>query len=491
MDRNLNDIVGVVYFPSGEAEETVQLKPKDKQNKSDTLFLYFSVITVNLLIFVKGCSIVWTSPVIPQLMSNSSDVNPLSEPITSGQISMLGGIPSIFLVLGTLLFGEVPDIIGRKNTLISISFLFLLSNLVMALIGSNFYVYIVGRSAVKLGFGFLLTVLPIYINEICEDHNRAKHGCLMMFFLPLGSLYAYLVGPVTSVRWFTLLCAAPLVPQVMILIFVIPESPIHTCARGDKAETIKTLKKLRSNKSPGDIMQDYLEIEATLKTRDKVVGGTLRKLFETRASRMGTLIGFVVCLTTHIAGVPVVMSYLAPIFNDANTNLSGNQVAIFVGVVKLIFSFITVAAVGNFGRRPLLLISCMGTVGSLVFLGVYFYLNAASATIVDGIRWLPIVAILFYISFYSLGMGSIPLSLLSELFPNDIRSTGSCFVMTVEGIFMIIIVTLFPLLSESLGVHYCMGMFGVGCLLCFVFMYFYLPETRGKSFLEIQDLLNK
>nr|XP_023026832.1 facilitated trehalose transporter Tret1-2 homolog [Leptinotarsa decemlineata] len=492
MDRNLNDIVGVVYFPSGEAEETVQLKPKDKQNKSDTLFLYFSVITADILIFVKGCSIVWTSPVIPQLMSNNSDVNPLNEPITTAEISLLAGLTALSLVLGTLLFGKLPDTLGRKNTLLSISMMILITNLVMVFFGIHVYVYIICRSIQQLGYGLLLANLPIYVNEITEDHNRAKYGCLTMFFLPLGNLYGYLVGPLTSVKWFTFLNAAPLIPQMILFHLLVPESPIHTAAKGDRVTTIRTLKKLRGNKSEEEILQDYVKIQESLKSgsRDSSVGG-LKKLFGSRGSRMGVLIGFGVCLSQHVSGVPVVMSFLAPIFNEANASLSGNEVGMLVGAVKLVFFFITAAVVGRFGRRPLVLISCMGTAVSLVFITVYFYLNATNAPIVQSIRWLPLVSILVYISFYSLGLGSIPCSLLSELFPSDIRATGACFVMTIVGVFIIIIVSSFPLLSASLGVHFCTGMYSAGSFVCFAFMYFLLPETRGKSFLEIQHILSK
>ncbi|XP_023014197.2 facilitated trehalose transporter Tret1 [Leptinotarsa decemlineata] len=474
-----------------EVYEPTALEPKNRQQKSDTPYLYLVVITANILMFVKGTCAAWTSPVIPQLKSNNSEVNPLEEAITTVQISILFGVPELCVILGTLLFGKLPDIVGRKYTLVGISCLILLSNLTMVIFGSHVYVYIVGRCFQKLGLGLLTSALPIYLNEICEDHNRAKHGGLMMFFLPLGSLYAYLVGSVTNVRWFTLLCAVPLIPQILLLLVLVPESPIYSAAKGDEATTIKTLKELRSNKPEEEIVQDYLKIDATVRTRDESFRVGFQDLFETKSLRRGILVGLVVCLSTPVSGATDVMGYLAPIFNDANTNLSGNSVAILVGVVKLFSFFASFAAVERLGRRPLLLFSCSATAVTLAITAVYFYLNSTNAEIIQSIRWLPILCVLAYIACFSLGVGPIPISFLAVLFPDDARSTASSFVSTVVGIVSTIISTCFPLLVDHLGVHICLGMFSVGCVLIFVSMYFLLPETTGKSFSEIQDLLEK
>ncbi|XP_074041132.1 trehalose transporter 1-like protein [Leptinotarsa decemlineata] len=483
----------VVYTPIEDVDGTVQFKPKDSRKKNDTLFLYFVVITASVQIFVKGCNNVWPSPVIPQLKSNNSDINPLEDPITTAQISMLFGIPSAFRILGALFLGKLPDIIGRKKTLLVISLLTLPPHLVMVLFGSQIYVYIIGRSIVEIGFGFTLSGLPIYLNEICEDHNRAKHGCLMMFFLPLGSVYGYLVGPLTSVRWFTFLCAAPLIPQIILSLVLFPESPIYSAAKGDRVTAINTLKKLRSNKTEDEIVQDYIEIERSLTNLNEGVGCGFKELFSTRGLRMTTSIGFLATLSVSVSGVPIIMAYVAPLFNDANTNLSGNSVAILVGVVELTFYFVTFAVVKKVGSRPLLLFSYLATGVFLTIIAVYFYLNATNSPIVHTIRWSPIVCVLLYVSSYSLGIGigSVTVSLLSELYPNDMRSTGCCFVRTTVDIISAIISAAFPLVVEYLGVHYCVGMFSICCFLILVFMYFFLPETRGRSFLEIQKILSK
>nr|XP_023014202.1 facilitated trehalose transporter Tret1-2 homolog isoform X2 [Leptinotarsa decemlineata] len=487
-NRGIDDFKEVIYKPVC-SEFNVQEKPNSTK-KNDTWFLYFSVLTANLLTVVYGSCLVWTSPVIPQLKSTNPEINPLGETITTYQISILVGSSSLFTIFGSLFFGKLPDLIGRKNTLICISLGTLLSNIAVAF-GRHMYLYYAGRSIANLCLGLLFVALPIYLNEICEDHNRAKYGCLMLFFIPCGSLYGYLLGPITSIKLFTLLCVAPLIPQLIFLWLLIPETPVYTASKGDKEATLNILKKLRSNKSAQEIEEDYKQIEVTLKASSKAGSGGLKRMFKTTALRRGFIIGLGTCMSTYISGVPIIMGFLGPIFNDAGTNLSGNTVAILVGCVKILFYFITTTIVGRLGRRPLLLFSSMGTAMALAVLAVYFYLNSIHSPIIADIRWLPVAFILIYISIYSLGMGGVAFSLLSELFPNELKSIASSVVMTIVNIFVLILTTGFPIVSDFLGVHYCIGFFSIGCICIFIFMYFLLPETKGKSFLEIQEILSR
>ncbi|XP_074041137.1 facilitated trehalose transporter Tret1-2 homolog [Leptinotarsa decemlineata] len=488
-DNEMVSLKEITYKPVNHEFRIQELKPNSTK-KRDTFFLYFSVLTVNLLMIVNGSSLVWTSPVIPQLESTNPEINPLGEKITTFQISILVGLPSLFTIFGSFFFGKLPDVIGRKNTLICISLGTFLSNVAVAF-GKHIYLYYAGRSIANLCLGLLFVVLPIYLNEICEDHNRAKHGCLMMFFLPFGSLYGYLLGPITSIKLFTLLCAAPLIPQLIFLWLLIPETPVYTASKGEKGATMKILRKLRSNKTDYEIREDYNQIEAMLKANSKADRGGFKNIFETRASRKGFIVGLGCCLSIHMSGVPVIMGFLGPIFNDAGTNLSGNMVAILVGCVKLLFFFVTITIVGRFGRRPLLLLSSIGTAIPLGVLAVHFYLNSIHSPMIVNIRWLPVACVLIYIAIYSLGLGSIATSLLTELFPNNVRAIATSVIMTIGNTLLLLLTTGFPIVSHFLGVHYCIGIFSVSCVFSFIFIYYMLPETKGKSTLEIQEILSK
>ncbi|XP_023022314.2 facilitated trehalose transporter Tret1 [Leptinotarsa decemlineata] len=481
-DRQLE----VLYEPINFEESR---KTCDTKKRRDTGFLYFTLLSANLAMFSNGSYLVWTSPVIPQLKSNDSDINPLGEAITTGQISMLVGLPFFSGMLAPLLLGKLPDIIGRKNTLLCISAGALIAHIAVAF-GRHIYVYYVGKTIIGLTFGLLFVVQPMYTNEICEKHNRAKHGCLTMFFVPLGSVYSFLLGPLTSVRSFTLLCALPLVIHLILVYSLVPESPYYTASRNRREATIQILEKLRSDKSPAEIEKDYTEIESTLGTRRtrKVLLG---ELFSSPLLRKGFIVGLGTCTSTYVTGVQVLMAFMAPLFNDANTNLSGNTIALLVGITKLSFYLIAAFIVGKLGRRPLLLFSSFGTGICLAIIALYFYLKQINPSLVESFRWLPILSIVFYISCYSLGVGPLPISILSELFPSDLRSTATSLASTILSIFLFIIVTLYPILSESLGVHCCLGIFSVGCFLSFTFMFLLLPETKGKSFSEIQEILSR
>ncbi|KAG5874865.1 hypothetical protein JTB14_004716 [Gonioctena quinquepunctata] len=299
-----------------------------------------SLSNLNNLSFANGCSSVWTSPVLLQFQSNDTNINPLGKPITTEQISLLVGLNSLFSILAPLFLGKLSDNIGRRKTLLCISFGLLISDLVVA-IGGDILVYYIGRSISGFSSGIIFAVLPLYVNEICEDHNRAKYGCMMMLFVPLGNLYGYLVGSVTSVRLFSLLCAVPPILNLILSLPLAPETPIFLVTNGDCETAIRTLKKLRNNKSDKEIQKDYKDIFNTLDVC--ATDGKIRptEIFKIHRLRKRFIIACGTSLATVMSGVFVVMSFLAPLFNNAGTNLPGNVIAIIGGSIKVFSFFVT------------------------------------------------------------------------------------------------------------------------------------------------------
>ncbi|CAG9824716.1 unnamed protein product [Phaedon cochleariae] len=331
----------VIYIPSGNISDNQQELIRDDEHKRrETLFLHLSAFTACMVLFAGTTDMVWTSPVIPKLKSNDSDINPLGQPITAYQISLIAGLPALTLVVGGLAFAKLPNLIGRKRAIMCMAAGMLASNIAVAC-GGHVYVYYVGRSAFSLFRGAASIAVPIYLSEICEDCNRVKFGCLMGLANPAGNLFGYLVGPVTSVRVFTLLCVAPLVPSLLFFSTVVPESPVYLASVKDRVGSIRALGKLRMYKEPEEIERDYKRIEEALEARAGVKTSGFLSLFKTRAVRRGLLIGVGLKLAQNFAGVVVIMSFLGPMFNDAGTRLSGNSVAILVGIVKIITFLVT------------------------------------------------------------------------------------------------------------------------------------------------------
>uniref|UniRef100_A0A6P7FXA5 Facilitated trehalose transporter Tret1-2 homolog n=1 Tax=Diabrotica virgifera virgifera TaxID=50390 RepID=A0A6P7FXA5_DIAVI len=453
----------------------------------DTFYLRFTVLT-GVIVMLEGSALsVWTSPAIIKLQSNDSSVNPLGRPITTAEISALLGIPSVVSLLSAALLPKLADVIGRKKSLQILGLGIFLSTIGLAFCQSvNWMVFCICISSSMAAAG--ASILPMYITEICENRNRATYGCLMTAASPMGQLLCFLIGPAFHFKMFTILIVTPLIFFLVSSVFI-PESLVYCLSKGKKGECKKWLRKLRSNKSDKELEIDYNEIIVSLESLKKTKQFSLWKLLGEKEGRVGVTLAMLCILAQFFSGVPIVMSLLAPIFNESGSNLSGNTIAIIVGTVKTLSFTFTSLIIQKTGRRPMLIISSAMAGIPVSCLGVVFYLKLINSPLVHQFQWVPLACVLTYIFSYSLGLGPIPLSTMSELFGPDVRSTGLAFVSTVSSLIISVYIAAYPVLAEHFGIYSCMWIFGGSCFVCSVLFALFLPETKGKSDAQIQKLL--
>ncbi|CAH1111731.1 unnamed protein product [Psylliodes chrysocephalus] len=473
----------VKYFPTKGGE----FQPQIADKKPDTLFLYFTIISANLVVMGGSSSLAWTSPVIPKLQSNDTNINPLAEPATTLQISMMMGLPALVSLSGTLLVPLMSDIFGRKNMLQLFAMFMVLCDIVIAF--SNRIIYIIiGRCILMSLYNGSCAILIIFIMEMCENHNRGKFGCFIFLFPPIGSLYSYFFGSVFSVRTFTLVTGIPLIILVVFLFFTV-ETPVYLLSKGRFEDCLQALRKLRSNKNRKEIQLDFDEIEFSLKQRHSVKNATVWSLFKTRQSRVGLGLALIPSIVHVGIGTPIMLAFLGPIFNIADIGLSGDLVAIIIGIINICSVFCTTMVVEKFGRRTLLFFSTLGCSLSQLFIGLFFYFKYINSPIIPSIKLLPVISVIAYFVFYSTGLGPLPHTITSELFTSEFRSIAVSILITVMGVVFFFVTSGFPLLIEYVGIHWNFWFFSSFGFVGTVILYVLLPETRGKSIMEIQEKL--
>lgn len=355
---------------------------------------------------------------------------------------------------------------------------------------AHVYMYYISRFIIGVSIGGAVSAVSVFLSEISEDHNRGMIGCFIGMSFPLGNLCVYLVGPIFSVKTFTLLCAIPNIINLLCLCTFIPESPFYLASKGDREATIKSLERLR-NKTPSQIEKEYETILKTIKETSGRVEATWRNIFRVRYLRKGFIIAVGLSWFQEISGVCAIMAFAGPLFDASGASLSGDMTAILIGAVKFASVIFTAAVIERVGRRPLLISSTLGGSVPLFFLGLFFYLKKHNSPIVDSILWLPIVSVLLFVITYSLGLGVIPTSIMSEIFPSNAKSkaasASTCTALSV----MFIITTIFPIMNDFLGPAWCLWMFSFFNFFGFLFVYFVVPEIKGKSLVEVQELLSK
>lgn len=139
------------------------------------------------------------------------------------------------------------------------------------------------------------------------------------------------------------------------------------------------------------------------------------------------------------------------------------------------------------GRRMLLMISTFGTTCSAAMIETYFYFRHIHAETAD-LEWLPAIDMILYMIMYSIGFGSIPYTMLGELFPMSVKTLGNVIAMTTCNSSCFIVTKWYPIVANSFGIHVASWFFSVCSFAAVVFSYAY--ETKGKSLERIQEELN-
>ncbi|XP_044253232.1 facilitated trehalose transporter Tret1-like [Tribolium madens] len=451
--------------------------------KTTNFYFYYTACVVNLIAFTAGLAYGLASPLLPRLNGSvDPDNNPLDPPATPSEESLIASLVSLGAIFGPLFAGLPVDQIGRKKTLLIVALPMITSFLIMAFAHSVVLFYI-ARLIMGVGAGSIYTILPMYLGEISEDHNRGTLGCLMSTFIASGLLFVYTVGPFVTIRSFCLMCLVPLGAFLVLFGVWAPETPQFLALKGDEEGLKGCLSKLRS---VGEVDKEILRIKESL-NRNR---GGLRELFQSRASRKGLVITVGFMVLQQLAGINAVNSYLHTIFDATGSGLSPEISSIIIGTVQVFTTMLTSSLVDKSGRRILLLLSVIGSGVSLVSLGLYFHLKTNNFQ-VDTLSWLPVMSLVVFIISFNIGLGPIPWAVMAELFPPNVKSIASTFSSIVCFIGAFTITLFFPSLAEVLGMAQAFWFFATFCALGAVFIYFILPETKGKSLQEIQTLLDK
>jgi len=196
------------------------------------------------------------------------------------------------------------------------------------------------------------------------------------------------------------------------------------------------------------------------------------------------------CLSAvqQLSGSQAVLQYAQMIFDQAHGNLEGKYLTMILGVVSLISSIVCMMITDCSGRKPLLMLSTIGSACSTTMVAAYFHLQYNHVD-TSNITWLPAIGVILYKIMHSLGLGALPSTMAGELFPTNVKALGNMMnVITMNGT-AFIVTKLYPIMSENPGVHTPFWIFTACSLVSTLFMFFYVPETKGRTLEQIQEKL--
>jgi len=268
----------------------------------------------------------------------------------------------------------------------------------------------------------------------------------------------------------------------LLLLFFVPHSPRWLMLKGRREEAREVLLTITDSEEEAD--REIAEIAYSLENSQ---GHKAITLF---AKGMGFVLflGIALSVLQQVTGINAILYYGAEIFSNALGY--GPQDALkqqlWLGAVNLIFTFVAIYTVDSWGRKPLLITGTLGMALGLGVLGITLYTQQMGV--------ISLIAILVFIGSFALSMGPVVWVMLSEIFPNSIRSVAMSIAVAVQWLFNAIVANVFPVVNSSeLNTGTFNGslsyfIFTFFCLVAVVFVWRWVPETKGKTLEEMEGL---
>jgi sugar porter (SP) family MFS transporter len=388
-------------------------------------------------------------------------------------------IALIGTVIGSLLGARPSDIFGRKNTLYFVAAAYLLSSIGTAL-ADNWYLFLIFRLLGGLGVGISSVTAPIYISEVSPADRRGRLVGLFQFNVVLGILVSYLSnylisqGGEESWRWMLGIQAFPSL-LFIILIYFIPESPRWLILK--KGETVKALEILRII-NPLDCDKELAAIQ-----NSKLSEGASNTSLFSGQYKTPIVLAVLFAFFNQVSGINAIIYYAPRIFEMAGLGAHSSLLStVGVGLINFIFTLIGINIIDRVGRRVLMLVGSVGLIASLFLVAFTFYTGHFNGFAIP-------VYMMIFIAFFAFSQGAVIWVFISEIFPNQVRAKGQTLGSSTHWVMAAIIAFSFPYLAETLGGAVTFSFFGVMMVCQLIFVWKFMPETKGRSLEQIETSL--
>lgn len=398
-------------------------------------------------------------------------------------------------VIGGSLGGYVSQTIGRKKGLLMAAILFTISAIGSAMpdrlnifsleVMTSFIFY---RVIGGIGVGLASMLSPMYIAEIAPAKIRGKLVSWNQFAIIFGMLVVYFVNyfiakgqPVewineTGWRW---MFASETIPAFLffVLLFFVPETPRYLVMVNQENDALNVLQRSNGTEKAKEILEN---IKASLRQKKAPwlsFGGLV------------IFIGIMLSVFQQFVGINVVLYYASDIFRNMGMETESSLVrVILVGIINLVFTVVAIFTVDNFGRKPLMIIGALGMAVSMFALGFSFYFGSLGVA--------ALISILMYTAAFAMSWGPVTWVMLSEIFPNSIKGAMSIAV-AAQWIANWMVSLTFPmlndstLLTEKFNHGFAYWIYGVMGILAAIFMWKLVPETKGRTLEDMEQLWKK
>ena len=380
-------------------------------------------------------------------------------------------------VVGALFGGLPTDRLGRKKTLQWIGVFYSISALGSALVNDP-YTFALFRFLGGLGVGVSTIAAPAYISEIAPAKDRGRFVGFYQFNIVFGILIAffsnYALSNLGENAWRYMLGIEALPALVYTLMtFSLPKSPRWLFLQGKKEEAAAILGQIYSEKETTLLMQEMEKQQEEAPTKESIFDA---------GYRFPLALAFFIAFFNQFSGINAFLYYAPRIFEAGGLGESTALLSsVGIGLINLIFTLIGISLIDRLGRKVLMYIGSVGYIISLSLITASFLLDWGGMA-------LPVFLFLFIAS-HAVGQGAVIWVFISEIFPNHLRSAGQAFGTSTHWVLAAIIPSLTPVLFSVIGAGAVFAIFAFMMVLQLIFVYAYMPETKGVSLEKLSEML--
>lgn len=402
-------------------------------------------------------------------------------------------------VIGGAISGVLASGLGRKKSLLIAGALFFISAVgswcpesgilpygepsLSLLIAFNAYRIIGG-----IGVGLASAVCPMYIAEIAPSNIRGTLVSCNQFAIIFGMLVVYFVNylirnsladgaeaiqaAMVEIGWRRMfLSEAVPAGLFFLLIFLVPETPRYLVMKGKAEEAAVILNKINGETAGASVLEEIRS--SVVEKKEKLLSYGIGVI----------VIGVLLSFFQQAIGINVVLYYAPRIFASLGSSGDASMIqTVVMGFVNIIFTLVAIFTVDKFGRKPLLIIGSIGMTIGMAALSVLSFCDLIGVG--------ALVFIIIYTASFMMSWGPICWVLISEIFPNTIRSQAVAIAVAAQWISNFLVSSTFPYLCDwSVGGTY--SIYAVMSLLSAIFVWKLVPETKGKSLEDMSNLWRK
>lgn len=335
--------------------------------------------------------------------------------------------------------------------------------------------------------GLQAAAAPVSIAEYSDPKHRGIFLATIAFSFATGMLIAHVFGTLLYWRSAALACGS-VYALSLILVSLTPETPPYLASRGKNEACRRSFRYFRGYNDNSE-----KELEILLNSQKKTTSPSkeskwkiYREMVKKPEFYKPTVIMMFMFVLFQVSGMTVVPSYTVPMMNEVCGGVIDPNVSmLMVDIVRFITAVLSCFVVNKLNRRTVLFLGIIISVISLLVSALLLYLRDFGY-IPDVYHWVPIIPTLAYIFGKTLGILPIPWAIAGEVFPLAYRSIGSGISGMFLSIMFFVVVKTAPLTFELIGVKGTFCIYASCIAFCGIFLYFLLPETKGKTLYEIE-----